>query len=440
MHAATLSTLYAQITIPHSRIFAKFLSQINEHNSLGSIVRRLDFSHFNPRMAGMTARERAETRNLIPETILECLSLTPNLKEFLATEHIDEDLDAKVIKKLLCGLSKLKAIDFCACSSEKFKDAFHTVIRMAPSPIPETLPLTRLSFHECTILDSSVYEILLPRLTHLTHLDVSHTRITDEALHSIPYTARLTHLNLSRCNFLSGQSVVDFFSNHPAAQTLVYLNLAMDVKSHEMLSSEEITTLLPILPKSLSSLNLKGSKMGKEHIDLLLPLTKHLEELGLGRHLELVDLERLFVPDQQASVEQQLAWIPHSLRYVDVSDLTAAQLDLTTLFGMSCPLLKSVTHPLEVLELGKEVFKRIEKADATLKRVEWCINELGRRAWLVRVKKESDDNFKDNGAREWKWGATYWGMRKVAVARAEVGGMVSRIYIHLVCRAYLANM
>lgn len=30
---------------------------------------------------------------------------------------------------------------------------------------------------------------------------------------------------------------------------------------------------------------------------------------------------------------------------------------------------------------------------------------------------------KDDGGRSWKWGARFWGMRKVPVARAEVGGM-----------------
>lgn len=423
MHAATLSTLYAHITLPHSRIFAKFLARVNEHGSLGSIVRRLDFSHFNPTGAGMTARERAETRNLIPETILECLSLVPNLKEFLAQEHIDDDLDSAVIEKLFCGLEKLRAIDFCACSSAKFKNAFHAVIRAEPSPLPSVLPITRLSLHECQVLDASVYDILLPRMPHLTHLDVAHTRISDDALHSIPRTAHLTHLNLSKCGSLSGESVVDFLTNHPAAKSLVYLNLAMDVKSHEMLSSSEITALLPVLPKSLRSLNLKGSKMGAEHIDLLLPLTKHLEELGLGRHLTLSHITRLFVPNESAPVEDQLSWIPHTLRYIDVSDLSSTQLDLSTLFGSSCPVLKSAAHPLEVLEVGAEVMKRLERADTTLKRVGWCVKDAGRRAWLVRVKREGDVDFQDTGAREWKWGATYWGMRKVAVARADVGGM-----------------
>jgi hypothetical protein len=435
VHSATLATLYSQVTIPHSRIFKKFLSHITEYPSLGTIVRRLDFSHFNPTGAGFSKRERQETLNLIPQTLLQCLDLTPNLREFLAQEHIDDDIDAKVIHKLLCALPKLKALDLCACSSANFKHEFMSVLETTPSPLPAALPITRLSLHECTILPSSAFTTLLPRLPHLTHLDVAHTRITNTALHSIPHTARLTHLNLSKCSSLSGPSVVAFLTNHPATQTLVYLNLSMDAKSHDMLSADDLTSLLQpsILPPSLRSLNLKGSKMDKTHIPHLLPLTKHLEELGLGRHLELRDIEQLFVPDQDTDVEEQMAWVPHSLRYIDVSDLSAAQLDLSTLFGMHCPLLKSISSPLEVLELSAEVNKKLEKSQAAMKRVGWCLKELGRRYWLVRERREEGKGGegplagtpekKDDGARDWKWGANYWGMRKVPVGRAEVGGM-----------------
>jgi hypothetical protein len=415
IHSATLATLYNQITIPHSRIFRKFLSHITEYPSLGTIVRRLDFSHFNPTGSGITRKERDQTLNLIPTTLLQCLDLTPNLREFLAQEHIDDDLDAKVIRKLLCDLPKLKALDFCACSSASFKKAFMEVVDSLP--VPDALPITRLGFHECTILPSSAYDILLPRLPHLTHLDVAHTRITDAALHSIPSTARLTHLNLSKCSYLTGEAVVNFLTNHPAASTLVYLNLGMDPKSHEMLTAEDITALLPILPTSLRALSLKGSKMDSTHIPLLLPLTKHLEELGLGRNLQLTDLVRLFVPDETAEIEDQLSWIPHTLHYIDVSDLSISQLDLGTLFGMRCPILQSVTSPLEVLEVSEEVGTTLTKRKPMVDRVKWCITEAGRRTWLVR------EGVTDSGAREWKWGANYWGMRKIPTVRAEVGGM-----------------
>ena len=397
---------------------------ISEHPALGTIVRRLDFSHFNPTGAGMTARERAQTQNLIPATLLQCLKLTPNLREFLAQEHVDDDLDAKVIQTLLCDLPKLKALDLCACGSASFKEAVTSVIEAEPSPLPETLPLTRLSLHECTVLPATTYSTLLPRMPHMTHLDVAHTRITDSALFSIPLTAKLTHLNLSKCTFLTGAAVVEFLTNHPAAKTLQYLNLGMDAMYHEMLTAEDITALLPILPPTLKSLSLKGSKMNSTHIPLLLPLTKHLEELGLGRYLDLTDLTKLFVPDERAEIEEQLSWIPHQLRYLDVSDLSLAQLDLSTLFGMRNPILQKTAAPLEVLEVSSNVFKKLEKSPAMIKRVGWTLTDAGRRYWLVKEKHvKSEEERQDSGGREWKWGANYWGMRKVPVARADVGGM-----------------
>jgi hypothetical protein len=418
MHAATLTTLYSQITIRHSRTFRKFLSHISSHPALGTIVRCLDFSHFNPIGIAQNPRERAQTLDLTPQTLLQCLSLTPDLREFLAQEHIDEDLSADVLRTLLCSLPKLKALDVCACSSTSFRDAFNTVIS---TPLPLTLPMTRLSLHECAVLPSLVFEALLPRLSRVTRLDVAHTRITDEALHLIPTSARLTHLNLSKCSSLSGSSVVEFLSTHPAAKSLVYLNLAMDVKSHEMLSAGDVTNLLQVLPPSLRSLNLKGSKMNASHIRDLVPLSKHVEELGLGRHLTLCDITQLFIPDQEAELAKQIAWTPHALRYIDVSDLSAYQLDFSILLGSGSPVLKGLASPLEVLELSAEVFKKLENNTA-VKRAGWCLKEAGRRGWLVRESGYRDGG-RDDGKREWKCGASYWGMRKVPVARAEAGGM-----------------
>lgn len=429
IHAATLSTLYGQITIPHSRIFKKFLAHVSAYPSLGTIVRRIDFSHFNPTGAGMTARQRAETPYLTRQTLLECLNLTPNLQEFLAQEHVDDELSVEVLNALF-ELPKIKALDFCACSSTGFRDAFQAAIS---GPLPTVLPIARLSLHECTVLPLSTYTTLLPRMPYLTHLDVAHTRITDEALFSIPNGVRLTHLNISRCAGLTGAGVVKFLTTHPAASELVYLNLACDVKSHELLTSEDITTLLPLLPTTLRSLNMKGSKMDATHIPLLLPLTKHVEEIGLGRHLKLKDLTRLFVPSapidtlpedlDEAEIEAQLSWTPHTLRYIDVSDLNSTELDLSTLFASSCPLLTSTSYPLEVLELSTDVYKKLENSPASLKRVGWCVKDAGRRGWLVRVKKREEGVRFDDGSRGWKWGAQFWGGRKVPVARQEVGGM-----------------
>ena len=422
LHTATLSTLYDRVTIPHSRIFKKFLDHVRAHPSLGTVVRRLDFSHFNPGVLFASQSERMGTVNLTKETLLQCLELTPNLQEFLAQEHIQQDVDANVLLKLLTGLPRLRALDLCGCSSRDVKAAFETI---TPETLPHHLPITRLSLHKCMTLPSSVFETILPRLTNLTHLDVAGTRVTDEALASIPATARITHLNLAKCTRLTASGVIDFLSSHPAVvNTLTFLSLATDARSHEMMDAAAIAELLPRLPRTLKSLSLKGSNMDRSHLELLLPLTKTLEELAVGRCLRIHDIERLFVPDESADedgdVAAQLDWTPHTLRYIDLSDMLSGDLDLSALVG-STAILTRHTIPLAVIEVSEDVFRRLAKSQPALKRVGWRTSELGTRCWIVR--EDVPGAPRDDGARSWKMGAESWGMRKIPVARADVGGM-----------------
>jgi len=425
LHYATLTTLYSKITIPHSRIFRKFLNHVAAHPTLGTIVRRLDFCHFNPGQLFLTAAERSQARNLTSETLLQCLELTPNLQEFLAQEYIDDDLSEAVLRKLFLGLPRIKALDFCGCTSAKFKNAFSAAITGPDWPV--ALTIRRLSFHKCLTLPSSVFEHILPRCPRLTHLDVAGTRVTDAALHSIPASARITHLNLAKCTLLSARAVIDFLAHHPAARELVFLSLATDARSHELFDAEHVSELLPLLPPTLKSLSLKGARMEKEHIRGLRRLSKHLEELAVGRGLTLSDVNRLFVPDEPASegeaVQMQLDWVPHSLRYIDLSDFWGTELDLVYLVSSSeCAILKSFSEPLEVVELAEDVFRRVSKSGVahSLQRMGWRLSEVGSRGWIVR---DTKGKKRDDGRRRWKMGAESWGMRKIPVARAEVGGM-----------------
>ncbi|KAI1780651.1 hypothetical protein F4818DRAFT_13152 [Hypoxylon cercidicola] len=420
LHSATLNALYKNITIPHSRIFRKFLSHIAQNKELGTIVRRLDFSHFNPTTLFSTASERATTRNLTPETLMQCLELTPFLREFLAQEYVEDEIDANVLRKLFFKLERLQAVDFCGCSSTGFKNAFQSILL---SEWPEALSISRLSLHKCITLPASVFETLLPRLGNLTHLDLSGTRVTDEALQSIPHNAKITHLNLSKCKLLTADGVIGFLANHPAVNELVFLSLGTDARSHQLLDEDDLANLIPVLPQTLRSLSLKGSKMMASHIDLLRPLTKHLEELALGRRLKIGDIDRLFVPDENINgdLDGQLGWIPHTLKYLDLSDYTAAEFDLITLFGRNTSIMKKYSSPLEVIEVTDDLYTRLETSPA-VRRLGWTVTENGSRAWLVRVH-DPEDGPRDSGLRSWKMGASFWGMRKIPIASAEVGGM-----------------
>ncbi|KAK0634931.1 hypothetical protein B0T17DRAFT_611869 [Bombardia bombarda] len=427
LHFATLSTLYSKITIPHSRIFQKFLTHIAAHPTLGTIVRRLDFCHFNPSQLFSTAAERSQARNLTSETLLQCLKLTPYLQEFLAQEYLDDDLDTAVLQKLFLGLPRLQAVDFCGCTSDSFKESFSAIVT---PDWPAELSIRRLSLHKCLTLPSAIFEILLPRLPRLTHLDVAGTRITDAALALIPPTARITHLNIAKCKLLSADAVINFLAKHPAVRGLEVLSLATDARTYQLFDVDEITALLPVLPKTLKSLSLKGSRMdAAAHIELLRPLTKHLEELAIGRSLRLPDVNRLFVPDDDGSddesnLEKQMSWVPHTLRYIDLSDMWAGELDLNYMFSSGCAILKPFSEPLEVLEIAEDGLRRVAKSSAVLQRTGWRTSECGSRGWMVRHQVNNNNKtttVSDDTPRNWKMGAESWGMRKIPVAKAEVG-------------------
>ncbi|KAL8330757.1 hypothetical protein RB593_001639 [Gaeumannomyces tritici] len=307
--------------IPHSRTFAKFLAQVNRHRSLGTIVRRLDFSHFNPSALFSTTSERSQARNLTSETLLQCLVLTPHLQEFLAQEYIDDDLDAAVLRKLLFGLERLQALDFCGCSSADFKTAFAEVAAETDDWRAE-LTIKRLSLHKCITLPVTVLDALMPRLTQLTHLDVAGTRITDDALWSIPKTARLTHLNLSKCKLLSA-------------------------------------------PKELS---LGRSLMLRDVQRLFVP---EASARPGGEGYVYTDAE----------VAAQLSWVPHTVRCLDLSDMWGDELDTPTLFNDSL-LLRSLTEPLEAVEFSPGVFKKVRKSTGALARYRWRFSEIDARFWL----------------------------------------------------------
>ncbi|TQW00541.1 hypothetical protein V2A60_001619 [Cordyceps javanica] len=403
IHAATLATLYRHITIPHSRIFRKFLTTITDYPVLATIVRRLDFSHFNPSIMFSTAAERLQAQNLTSETLFHCLALTPYLQEFLAQEYIDDDLGPDVLRKLLFDMPSLTSIDFCGCSSLAFKKAFMAILE---DSWPETLSVTKLSFHKSLSLPSAVFETILPRMPHVTHLDLAGTRVTDKALLSIPESAKLTHLNLAKCKELSADVVTKFVTSHPATRNLVFLSLGADPSTHLLLGKSDLDVLLPNLPPTLKSLNLRGSRMESSHIDQLSRLSQTLEELAVGRGLAMSDIHRLFFRDQQ--------WQTHNLKYIDICDVE-------TIIGSASTLLASASAPLHVVELSERAYERAAKVNKNLQRVGWLAHEFGSRYWLRRI--DTDEPNFDHGHRSWKMGAKSWGMRKIPTVVSEVGGM-----------------
>ncbi|OQV02740.1 hypothetical protein CLAIMM_07885 [Cladophialophora immunda] len=442
IQAAAVRVLYRHVSIPQSRAFAKLMRSLKTTPQLGELVQWLDFSHYSNMGFGSARSTRNQTPFLKPETLNACLDVMPNLRAFLVHEHVDEELDINIISKVF-NMPLMQALDFCACSSRPFAEAFTAVTTQLSTPLQS---LQRLSLHECTTLQEPVFESLLPLLTNLTHLDVAHTLINDKALLSIPPTARITHLNIERCTRLTGSGVVKFLTTHPAVRgNVVYLNLAADASRHRLLAEDEVTRLLESLPSSLRSLNLGGAKVNSTHIPVLRSLATHLEELGLrGADLSLgSDIMRLFKSSPSAPSEAEdhvthndsvatanddssptSASSPqHStLRYLDLTSVrSVTQLSLS--YSPSS-LTDKDTLPLEVIELGGDVLQEIKRRTAHARnrgKLEWVVKELGRRGWYVR--QPLPGTSVDNGARAWKMGARWWGMRKIPMVEQDVGGM-----------------
>ena len=433
IHVAAINTLYSQVTILHSATFAKFSDHVSSQPWLGNLVRRLDLSQLTSVGLGRSRQANSEVQNLTSQTLLKCLELTPIVQEVLLQENLDDDLDRNVLHKLFFGLSNLRAVDFCASSSASFVDAFTSTLTTLIQTPSLMLNIRRLGLHECATLPSSAFETLLPRLPNLTHLDALHTRITDRALQSIPASASLSHLNLGRCTQLTGGGVVDFLTSHQAAKELVYLNLSSEVSHYRLLYEADLDRLLPFLPSTLCSLNLNGAQIQPHHVAQLLPLTKHLEELGLAcANLSLADINSFFRPrpttkdddDESESSSFTSAgngenWQVPSLYYMDLSYI--ASITQSSLFTTPAPdniLLSPATLPLDVIELGDKAISSLRECKNTNKRLGWVVRELGRRGWYVR-----ENGGSSSGRRAWKMGAMWRGMRKVPVAWGEVAGL-----------------
>ena len=419
LHSATLGVLYRNITIPTSIIFSKALNHIRQYPSLGTIVRRLDFSHFTSVGLGRTQQMNATIQNLTAKTLLECLNLLPNLKELLLQEHVEDDLDSKVLDKVFTGIPSLRALDLCGCSSSSFVQAFAAAVTHNPD-LPQTMPrLKRLSLHDCSSLPDEAFKVLLPRLVNLTHLDLCHTQITNQTLFTINVNAKITHLNIGRCNRLTGPAVVEFLKTHPAVKnSLVYLNLMVDVSRHRLLEEEDVDALLPHLSPTLRSLNLGGARISSKHMPLLIELSKHVEELGLNSaNLTLEDINSFFIPPQSSTTP----WVRPELRYIDLNRnpyITQAAL----LNPKLCVLATAISYPLDVIELSEKTINPLRQRN----RSGWVVRDLGRRGWYVRAP-PTDPNDKslmpDDGHRSWKMGARWWGMRKIPVTVGDVGGL-----------------
>jgi hypothetical protein len=332
---------------------------------------------------------------------------------------MDEHLNHDILQKLFCDLPFIETLNLSDSNSSTFAHAFSVVVNGSREI---TKSIRSLSLAGCRNLPPQVFDLLLPRLPSLQHLDVSNTQITSPALCSIGRSAKLTHLNISYCYVQDVKALVDFLVNHPSTKELVDLNMeANQGLEHEILSEEDISQFLPWLPPTLKILNLKNSTMTCAHAKLLEGLSMCVEELSVGAHLRFRDIERLLLgtgnldgeeeeptaleeedyvdipskyqpvlsPVEEAiaccKLRQRINSYPEatkatSVRYLDISSLPVIEQGKIS----TSALLGPQSRPLEIIEISENIVGRYEALPKLCAAVGWDFKNVGRRCWLRR--------------------------------------------------------
>lgn len=286
LHTARL--LYRYVAFPRPQTFHLFLRLLKENAALGPKVEVMDFSEFTLVGLGRTGRMNQEIQMVTLATLLNALQLTPNLREFLALELIEHDMDHALVSHLFNAQPKLQAVDFCGATSDLLDKGFGQLVVQQPLPA-----LQRVLFHDCTTLEAGSIAKVIHAAPNLERLDLTHTQMTAKALTtSLPATSRLTHLLLARCSRLTTNDLMEFMSYHPLirAGLLQWLNLSVDSNVVAPLTNPQLHRVLKLLAlfgANLLYLNLAGLPVNDETLKLL---RKHFPQLELVGLLHARDL------------------------------------------------------------------------------------------------------------------------------------------------------
>ena len=270
--------LYKHCNFTTAKRFHDLLQSIEYCPELRNIIQIADFQELTSIGLGRSNEMNKSIQNLTNKTLFKFLKLTePNLREFLACENIQEDLDDNIIYWLLKPGKNLSIIDFCGCSGDNLSKSFINALNKLyppesnlnndssntnmntpntvstnltiPEPIAYNSQITCLGLNDCTDLPKSVLVKLLKLFPDLQKLDLTHTSIDGQLLNQyLPHLKNLTHLSLASCSQLTSRSILEFFSHHPAvtdennASTLEWLNLSDS--SHSALWNDVHTMFL----------------------------------------------------------------------------------------------------------------------------------------------------------------------------------------------------
>lgn len=238
--------IYRYCNLTTAKRFHGLLQTLKANRALCNKVEVADFQELTSIGLGRSSEMNKKIKNLTNETLLEFLMLTKaNLREFLACENIEDDLDDNIIKYIFSPGKVLTVVDFCGCSGTSFTQSFIKALEKLYhvnkstdqhqlEPIQQNYQITCLGLNDCIDLPSHVLWKIFKMLPELQKLDLSHTSIDDDTLYNgIPHWKNLTHLSLATCLQVTPRALLEFFSHHPTitdpdnTSTLEWLNVSV---------------------------------------------------------------------------------------------------------------------------------------------------------------------------------------------------------------------
>ncbi|TEB34654.1 hypothetical protein FA13DRAFT_1625226 [Coprinellus micaceus] len=332
----------------------------------GRYVRHLDFNHFRTIGMRRSVEEGVNSRFVTGDRVQAVLKELPNLTAFGATEYMDGALTLPVLNELFLRgapsgergrqsrgrnlmegedieeeekerrreCKDLEAVDFTGCISAVFVNAFTEFVQthlLAPEvesseednavrpsrAVRAAVLFEPVSFPGMRRLGMRGVKSILPRFLgpfvlafpHLTHLDLSGTRITSEILDTLgtSETLRLKSLALARCIKLSSESIRKFLVDSPVTSELTELNLYGDMTYVSPLTEIDLhlimTESVALTSGNLVYLDMSSAPFTKEILAAAKPFPK-LRSLGLS-HIPRLELKPIaqFVKQKAANVE-----------------------------------------------------------------------------------------------------------------------------------------
>lgn len=223
---------------------------------------------------------------------MHCLSQLPLLETLHGPGASNELLDSQLLDLVFRGrFPRLKSLEWAFCPI-----AEHVLEELTAIPATMLSLVRRVKLRGGDGNLTSIFERLLSLTPRIQHLDISATTINVDVLSAIPRTAKLTHLILSPSEGLANV-LMEFLRSHPETRSslqVLHFRGQPNGPRNEDGDRDDITSLLPLLPTTLKSLDLSPFPTSPSQLSSL-PTT--ISELKIGPDLPFHELEKLLLPD-----------------------------------------------------------------------------------------------------------------------------------------------